>query len=114
MSDEQGFASLFIASQNGHLDVVRLLLQKGADKDKANNNGTTPLLFASLNGHLEIVLLLLQKGADKDKANHNGMTPLFFASLQGHLVVECWSLVEFCDLFASGDFCVFAHFHFLK
>ena len=97
MSDEQGFASLFIASQNGHLDVVRLLLQKGADKDKANNNGATPLYIASRRGHLEIVRHLLQEGADKDKGDNNGMTPLFFASSQGHLDIAKLLLLAGAD-----------------
>ena len=50
--------------QYGHLEVVRLLVDAGADKDKVNKFGSTPLYVASDYGHLEIVRLLVEKGAD--------------------------------------------------
>jgi hypothetical protein len=78
-----------MASQNGHLEVVRELLQHGAEVDKARtDNGGTPLIRASQQGHLEVVRELLKHGAEVDKAMTNdGATPLFIASLQGHLEV---------------------------
>ena len=56
-----------MASQNGHLEVVRLLLEASADKDKAAESGATPLIMASQQGHLETARLLLEASADKDK-----------------------------------------------
>ena len=80
-----GTTALLFAAQNGRLEIVRLLLQKGADKDKENDHGTTALFIAAQNGHLEIVRLLLQEGADKDKADScSRATPLHFASVKGH------------------------------
>ena len=51
---------------NGHLDVVRHLVEVGADKDLALNNGATPLFIAAENGHLDVVRHLVEVGADKD------------------------------------------------
>ena len=42
-----GATPVLVASQNGHLEVVKLLIKHGADIHKANNNGTTSVLIAS-------------------------------------------------------------------
>jgi ankyrin repeat protein len=49
---------LYIASLKGHVDTVRLLLEKGASIDKADNDGATPLMIARMKDHSEIVHLL--------------------------------------------------------
>ena len=58
---DYGATPVFIASQSlsGHLDVVRLQVENGADKDKAAEVGATPVSIASQNGHLDVVRLLL-------------------------------------------------------
>ena len=63
-----GATPVFLAAQTGHLDVVDLLIENGADKDKANNAGWTPVFVASQQGHLDVVRLLIEKGAGKDTA----------------------------------------------
>jgi ankyrin repeat protein len=56
---------LNIASHNGYLEIVQLLLDYGADIKTANNNkGWTPLYNASKSGYLKIVQLLLDRSAD--------------------------------------------------
>ena len=53
---------LYAASQNGHAEVVKLLLAPlgSADADKAcTDDETTPLFIASQEGHAEVVRLLL-------------------------------------------------------
>ena len=49
-----------MASQAGHLEIARLLLEANADKDKDNNKGATALIMASQHGHVEIARLLLE------------------------------------------------------
>jgi len=44
---------------------VRLLLEKGADKDKAANNGASPLHSACQKGHEKVARLLIDAGANK-------------------------------------------------
>ena len=53
-----GATPLIIASEKGHVDTVRLLLEKGASIDKAKNDGTTSLMIARKKDHSEIVHLL--------------------------------------------------------
>ena len=54
---------LHLSSINGHLEVTRLLLDRGGDP-KAKNDDGTPLHFSSDEGHLEVTRLLLERGAD--------------------------------------------------
>ena len=44
---------LFLAAQLGHLDIVRLLADHGADLDWAGDDGCTPLHVAIAEGHLD-------------------------------------------------------------
>ena len=76
--------ALDYSMSNGHLDIVRLLLSKGANKDKAANNGYTPLFVGSQNGHMEVVQVLLSKGADKDKCDLYDHNALHAACAHGH------------------------------
>jgi ankyrin repeat protein len=46
------------------VDVARVLVERGADIDKAMNDGGTSLIAASRVGHLEVVRMLLEQGAD--------------------------------------------------
>jgi ankyrin repeat protein len=70
-----------MASSNGHIDVVKLLLEHGADVKaigmslrhfsssfhsqlKVDESNNTALHMASSNGHTNVVKLLLEHGAD--------------------------------------------------
>ena len=51
---------MFMAAQEGHVEVARLLIEAGVDYDKARtDNGGTPLYIAIQNGHVEIARLLI-------------------------------------------------------
>lgn len=54
----------------GHLDIAKLLLDKGADVHRLNAKGNTPLLCATLSK--EMILLLIERGSDIYKKNANG------------------------------------------
>ena len=69
-----GATSLFVTSQNGHLEVVRELLACGAIANVSANSGATPLTQASWRGHVEVVRALLAADADKRHVANNGAT----------------------------------------
>ncbi|KAH0562831.1 hypothetical protein GP486_002538 [Trichoglossum hirsutum] len=82
---------LLWAARNGHLEVVKLLLDKGGvDLDsKDTRYGRTPLSWAAEDGHGEVVKLLLgRRGVDPDskdtRYDNMGMTPLSRAAESGH------------------------------
>merc|ERR1711920_895782 len=68
----------------GHLEVVRYFCDRGADKDRATQYGTTPLYIAAYQGHLEVVKCLCEHGADKQRATQGGWTPQYIAAQTGH------------------------------
>ena len=81
--------ALYIASQNGHYQVVELLLNQQADPNILNNNGVTALYIASKNGHYQVVELLLKQQANPNVQLPNGQTALYTASQNDHYhVVE--------------------------
>ena len=76
IADEDGWTVLMYACGRGwSLDIVRLLLDAGANTNHQNNYGGSALHFASWNGQLEHVRLLLDFGADPNLADEDGSTP---------------------------------------
>ncbi|KNC76659.1 serine/threonine protein kinase, variant 2 [Sphaeroforma arctica JP610] len=96
--DENGGTPLHIASENGHKDVVELLLAKGADTHVKDETGSTPLYLASKNGHKDVVELLLAKGADIHVKDNLAWTPLRMASKNGHKDVVELLLAKGADI----------------
>ena len=64
--------------------MVKMLLDKKADINKASNYGCTPLYTASKNGHVEVVKVLLKANVDVNKADNDSETPLHMASIEGN------------------------------
>jgi ankyrin repeat protein len=56
---------LFVASQEGYLDITGRLLDATADVNKSDLIGLTPLYIASEKNHLDIVKALLVAGASQ-------------------------------------------------
>jgi ankyrin repeat protein len=65
-----------MASANGFLDVVLLLLQSGAPVNAANKAKNTPLHWAALNGRNDIITLLLEWKADPNIKNEFDRLPI--------------------------------------
>jgi len=90
---ESRHLALALASQYGHVEVVRLLLDAGEDPNRYNPVGghshATPLHQAALSGHEELVRLLVERGARldiKDVLWHS--TPADWARHAGRTGIE--------------------------
>jgi ankyrin repeat protein len=74
-----GMTPLLFAIRDGNTEMMRLLLDHGADIEQSSGNHTTPLLIALLNGQIGLALDLLAKGANPDAADDYHRAALFAA-----------------------------------
>ena len=80
--NSNGRTPLNVASSNGHVEVVKMLLEKGADVRVANNNGWTPLNSALRNGYVKVARLLLEQGADVNRPDISNGSLLYFSAFK--------------------------------
>ena len=68
---------------SGQLEVVKWLVEKGADVNATNKDGRTVLHSAADSGQLDVVKWLVEKGADVNATDKDGKTVLHMAAEQG-------------------------------
>jgi ankyrin repeat protein len=71
---------LHLASLHDHFNIMRLLIQRGADVTSQDNLNSTPLHLAALRGGTDSVELLIEHGADVNTPNKENSAPLHLAS----------------------------------
>ena len=63
----KGATPLYVACEEGHTDVVALLLKRGADPEEPLNKGNTPLSVTRLKGYDDIEELLQKCLEEQDE-----------------------------------------------
>ena len=82
--DDQDITPLHNAAQEGHLEIVRYLVEKKAEIVCYDTSGNTPLHLAARKNHLDVVKFLTGKVKNYPfKENNLQQTPLHMA-LQSH------------------------------
>lgn len=80
-------------SKGADLQVVKDLIERGADVNARDSGGSTPLIHASRSANLEFIKYLIENGADVNARDKMGYTPLGnacdLARINGH-----WELVK--------------------
>ncbi|CDP00399.1 unnamed protein product [Coffea canephora] len=94
-TDEEGWAPLHSAASSGSVEIVEILLSRGADLNfyslmvqsstrRTRLFGCTPLHRAASTGNSEVSELLIEEGAEVDDVDKAGQTPLMNAVICGN------------------------------
>ncbi|XP_068561366.1 dynein axonemal heavy chain 12 [Cebidichthys violaceus] len=84
-SDIKKKTPLALAAQNGHLNVVEVLLEKGAHVCCESESGSV-LFDAAASGNPDIISMLLDHGADPNRPLYSGHLPLHRVAYHGHIL----------------------------
>ena len=84
---ESGMTPLIRAVRQGHVALVLLLLNNGADIGATDYGGQTALHIAAYDGHIQLVELLIARGIDISTVDTSYRTVLHCASQQGRAEV---------------------------
>lgn len=98
---------LMFACNYGHLNIVNILLKKGAKVNEQDSCGQTALMFACNcvePSATDIVNSLLANGADVNAKDKFKETPLMFACKHGHLDKVELLLTNGADVNAENEF----------
>lgn len=78
-----GHTPLHMAAENGHANVVKMLLSRGGDPNLQAGDGCTPLHISCQrkNINIQVSELLLRVGADPNVKDNFGQTPLHIVLL---------------------------------
>ena len=77
--DAAGLTALNWASRGVHEDLVRFLVERGADVNAREASGVMPLHSLIFRGERDLVELVVARGADVNARLAQGQTPLLFA-----------------------------------
>ena len=83
-----GMTALHFAAQNGNTEIVKYLVENGADiKAQDSRLSRSPIHFAAENGNLDCVKYLAEKDADLQDQDSHGATALHYAAKSNNLEV---------------------------
>ncbi len=94
-TNQMKVAPIHAAAAARQFEIVKMLVENGADVNAKQHQGFVPLHAAAQNGDAEMAKLLLDHGADAKARSGNGQNALDLAMLQGHAkVVELLESLE--------------------
>ncbi len=79
LPDSNGTTPLLCATIEGHADLVKYLVEAGADINAVNNRRSNALQLAAYFGHVELIEYFLEKGFNINGPSDAAFTPLTFS-----------------------------------
>ena len=74
---------LFVVAENGNLEIIKMLVENGAEVDATDSRDQTALQRASMKGHIAIVAYLLDHHANVHHTDKDGVTAILLAAHAG-------------------------------
>ena len=82
-----GCSPLHMASFMGHVNIIKVFLDRQQDVNVCKGDGTTPLYIACEVGHTDLVRLLLENKANPDIYRKDGKSPFAAATSNMHTAI---------------------------
>ena len=80
-----GTTPLHKASEEGHIDVAKLLIDGGANPEVEDEHERTPLHYAVIGGYEDVIQLLIAHGATTDLEDEDGRTSRHLTTTRGYV-----------------------------
>ena len=84
-----GNTPLLMAVEGNHLEVIKLLINKGANPNQQNKYGNTALILACSQSTVEVVLFLLSCQVEVNHFNQERETALMYSAWRGNSKLVC-------------------------
>ena len=95
---------LIKAAARGHLEIVKMLLEKNAGINAKEKGIWTALMLASQNGFADVVRLLIERGADVNARTALGETALMYAVENGYYSIADLLLQNQADVNSADTY----------
>jgi|GEM_PF-3566099 len=89
----RGETALMLASKNNFMDILKLLINSGANLNLKDKNGSNALLKAVEKKNIDIVKLLLKYDLDVNEINKYGLSPIL-SSIAGYSKELTYILIQ--------------------
>ncbi|XP_069670620.1 uncharacterized protein [Periplaneta americana] len=104
IKDSKGMTPLSWAACRGHLETVRLLVEKGAEVNTSDVFLPSPLHGAIYGSHVNVVKFLIKSGANVNAYDRNDQSPILAATRQNNVDVVKPLMKEGADVNAYNTY----------
>ncbi|MEM9884802.1 MAG: ankyrin repeat domain-containing protein [Bacteroidota bacterium] len=95
---EDGYLPLHSAAEEGQIEALKMLLNKGVEVHLQDHHGRTALMYAAEEGNLEIVKILVEKGIDINETDEEERTALSYGVEEGNRSLVRYLLEKGADM----------------